>query len=105
MCRILQSPSDARGILSIPLNDARGIAQMMRVGLYRPVHVETLRSQKLRMLLAAIDVPLAGAESIAALPTPTLTDSMIFLRADAVGIGVEFRAGARGPRSTPQERQ
>jgi transposase len=24
-------------------NDARGIAQMMRVGLYRPVHVKTLR--------------------------------------------------------------
>jgi transposase len=32
-------------------NDARGIAQMMRVGLYRPVHVKTLRSQQLRMLL------------------------------------------------------
>src|ERR1700739_5037266 len=32
-------------------NDARGIAQMMRTGLYRPVHVKTLRSQKLRMLL------------------------------------------------------
>ena len=32
-------------------NDARGIAQMMRVGLYRPVHVKTLRSQKLQMLL------------------------------------------------------
>ena len=32
-------------------NDARGIAQMMRVGVYRPVHVKTLRSQKLRMLL------------------------------------------------------
>src|SRR6266403_2788559 len=32
-------------------NDARGIAQMMRVGLYRPVHVKTLRSQKRRMLL------------------------------------------------------
>jgi transposase len=32
-------------------NDARGIAQMMRVGLYRTVHVKTLRSQKLRMLL------------------------------------------------------
>src|SRR5205809_30260 len=32
-------------------NDARGIAQMMRVGLYRPVHVKTLRSQKLRKLL------------------------------------------------------
>ena len=33
-------------------NDARGMAQMMRVGLYRPVHVKTLRSQKLRMLLS-----------------------------------------------------
>src|SRR5262245_8078295 len=32
-------------------NNARGIAQMMRAGLYRPVHVKTLRSQKLRMLL------------------------------------------------------
>jgi transposase len=32
-------------------NDARGIAQMMRVGLYRPVHVKTLCSQKLRVLL------------------------------------------------------
>ncbi len=31
-------------------SDARGIAQMMRAGLYRPVHVKTLRSQKLRML-------------------------------------------------------
>src|SRR5438128_12419360 len=33
--------------------DARGIAQMMRVGLYRPVHVETLASQKRRMLLTS----------------------------------------------------
>jgi transposase len=32
-------------------NDARGIAQLMRAGLFRPVHVKTLRSQKLRMLL------------------------------------------------------
>ena len=32
-------------------NDARGIAQMIRAGLYRSVHVKTLRSQKLRMLL------------------------------------------------------
>ena len=32
-------------------NDARGMAQMIRVGLYRPVHVKSLRSQKLRMLL------------------------------------------------------
>lgn len=34
-------------------NDARGIAQMMRVGLFRPVHVKTERSQEIRMLLAA----------------------------------------------------
>lgn len=34
-------------------NDARGIAQMMRVGLFRPVHVKTLGSQKRRTLLAA----------------------------------------------------
>jgi transposase len=34
-------------------NDARGIAQMMRVGLYRPVHVKTLTSQKRRMLLTS----------------------------------------------------
>jgi transposase len=27
-------------------NDARGIAQMMRVGLYKPVHVKTLASQQ-----------------------------------------------------------
>src|SRR6201988_1892348 len=32
-------------------NDARGIAQMMRGGRYRPVHVKTLRSQKLGRLL------------------------------------------------------
>src|SRR3954447_17504608 len=32
-------------------NDARGIAHMMRAGLYRPVHVKTLVSQKRRMLL------------------------------------------------------
>ncbi len=33
-------------------NDARGIAQMMQVGLYRPVHVKTLRSALNRMVLA-----------------------------------------------------
>jgi transposase len=32
-------------------NDARGIAQMMRAGLYRPVHVKTVASQERRMLL------------------------------------------------------
>jgi transposase len=45
-----------RAVLKAQVNktdriDARGIAQMMRVGLYRPVHVKTLRSRKLRMLL------------------------------------------------------
>src|SRR6266498_4129983 len=38
-------------------NDARGIAQMMRVGLYRPVHVKTMASQKRRMLLTSRSVP------------------------------------------------
>jgi len=45
-------------------NDARGIAQMMRVGLYRPVHVKTLRSQKLRMLLAHRKLLLSQAIAI-----------------------------------------
>ena len=31
-------------------NDARGIAQMMRVGVYRAVHVKTLRSQTAELL-------------------------------------------------------
>lgn len=39
-------------------NDARGIAQMMRVNLYRPVHVKTLTSQK---LAGALDRPQASA--------------------------------------------
>ena len=34
-------------------SDARGIAQMMRVNLFRPVHVKTLTSQKRRVLLTA----------------------------------------------------
>ena len=45
-----------RAVLQVQINktdrnDARGMAQMMRAGLYRPVHVKTLRSQKLRMPL------------------------------------------------------
>lgn len=47
----------ARAVLSAQVNktdrnDARGIAQMMRVGLYRPVHIKTLASQKIRTLLS-----------------------------------------------------
>src|SRR4051812_8603360 len=34
-------------------SDARGIAPMMRVNLFRPVHVKTLTSQKRRVLLTA----------------------------------------------------
>src|SRR6476619_1385739 len=45
-------------------NDARGIAQMMRVGLYRPVHVKTVRSQKLRMLLTHLKLLQSKAVAI-----------------------------------------
>ena len=34
-------------------HDARGIAQMMRVGLFKPVHVKTATSRRLRAVLAA----------------------------------------------------
>ncbi len=46
-------------------NDARGIAQMMRVSLYRPVHVKTLASQKRRMLLTSRGLLQAKAQDIA----------------------------------------
>ena len=46
-------------------NDARGIAQMMRVGLYRPVHVKTLRSQKLRVGRKLETPPCGGMMSLA----------------------------------------
>jgi hypothetical protein len=36
----------------IDRNDARGIAQMMRLGWYRAVHVKTIDMQKMRSLLA-----------------------------------------------------
>ena len=47
-----------KAALSAQLNktdrhDARGIAQMMRVGLFKPVHVKTLTSQRLRTVLTA----------------------------------------------------
>jgi hypothetical protein len=48
-------------------NDARGIAQMMRVGLYRPVHVKTLASQKRRMLLTSRQLLQAKARHARAL--------------------------------------
>src|SRR5674476_372229 len=48
--RHMQAVLEAR-INKTDRNVARGIAPMMRAGLYRPVHVKTLRGQKLRMLL------------------------------------------------------
>ena len=45
-------------------NDARGIAQMMRVNLFRPVHVKTLASQKRRALLTARKLPQEKAHAI-----------------------------------------
>ena len=38
-------------------NDARGIAQMMRVGLFKPVHVKTQMAQEQRMLLTSRKLP------------------------------------------------
>ena len=45
-------------------NDARGIAQMMRVSLFRPVHVKTLTSQQRRVLLTARKLLLEKAIAI-----------------------------------------
>src|SRR5262244_490722 len=58
-------------------NDARGIAPMMRAGLYRPVPVKTLRRQKLRMLLtvkfeARIKERVENLPDLAALVDPLL---------------------------------
>src|SRR5271169_5706225 len=41
----------AQQISKTDRNDARGIAQMMRVGLFKPVHVKTLAAQEQRMPL------------------------------------------------------
>src|SRR6516165_8162601 len=41
----------AQQISKTDRSDARGIAQMMRVGLFKPVHVKTLVAQEQRMLL------------------------------------------------------
>src|SRR4029077_12620887 len=43
----------AQQISKTDRNDARGIAQMMRVGLFKPVHVKTLVAQEQRMLLTS----------------------------------------------------
>jgi transposase len=43
----------AQQINKTDCNDTRGIAQMMRVGLFKPVHVKTLVAQEQRMLLTS----------------------------------------------------
>jgi len=43
----------AQQISKTDRKDARGIAQMMRVGLFKPVHVKTLVAQEQRMLLTS----------------------------------------------------
>ena len=45
-------------------NDARGIAHMMRVGLFRPVHVKALVSQKRRIMLTSRQLLQAKARDI-----------------------------------------
>jgi transposase len=49
--RHIRAVLEAQQVNKTDRNDARGIAQMMRVGLFRPVHVKTLQSQQRRMLL------------------------------------------------------
>ena len=73
-------------------NDARGIAQMMRAGLYRPVHVKTLRSQKLRMLLT--DRQLLQSKAIAVENDPRGTLRNFGLKVGMVG-KVKFEARIR----------
>src|SRR5205085_12135096 len=45
--------ADGQQVNKTDRNDARGIAQMMRVGLFKPVHVNTLVAQEQRMLLTS----------------------------------------------------
>ena len=51
--RHMKSLLQAQKVNKSDRHDARGIAQMMRVGLFKPVHVKTLASQEQRMLLTS----------------------------------------------------
>src|SRR5262249_32453287 len=80
-------------------NDARGMAQMMRAGLYRPVHVKTLRSQKLRVLLthqACRNTTSPGSEicSVSCRPTRAARSRVASWRL-RISIGSRRRALAR----------
>ena len=73
-------------------NDARGIAHMMRVGLYRPVHVKALASQKRRMLLTSRQLLQAKALDIETDPRGTLRN--FGLKVGMVGVA-KFEARIR----------
>jgi transposase len=82
-------------------NDARGLAQMMRVGLYRPVHVKTLRSQKVRVLLTHRKLLRALAVTTA-MRAEALLDIPTF--AEFVpGYEASFWYGVGAPKATPAE--
>lgn len=51
--RHMKALLNAQQINKSDRNDARGIAQMMLVGLFKPVHVKTLAAQEQRMLLTS----------------------------------------------------
>src|ERR1019366_10363398 len=51
--RHMKSLLEAQQVNKSDRHDARGIAQMMRVGLFKPVHVKTLAAQEQRMLLTS----------------------------------------------------
>lgn len=58
-------------------NDARGIAQMMRVGLYRPVHLKTERSQEDPDVTDSAEVP--GMEDLRRREQPTWVAAHFFV--------------------------
>ena len=45
-------------------NDARGMAQLMRMGWFRPVHVKTLQAQEIRALLTARELLVAKLRDV-----------------------------------------
>jgi transposase len=55
--RHMKAVLKARQVNKSDRNDAREIARMMRVGLYKPVHVKTRASQQKRMLLTTRKLP------------------------------------------------